>query len=268
MADDVTCAEAAHRAEEARLRAAALDEYEAAHKALWTQATAVINVRALIPVVLDQATNTFNKWRGMLLIVLGKYALTCHILEDESFPDRPAWVQTDCVILTWIYGTISNDLQQSLMLRQFSARGAWCYFEDEFLSQKESRALLLETQFRNFHQGSLNITDYCRHLESMANSLAEFDDPIGDRQMVLTLLRGLNSQFRHMVSIFKMHRPFLTFSEARTHLRLEEMEIEARLPSPPSPLIATAWRPAVPGTAAPLCPGTPTSSTPNTGSGG
>jgi hypothetical protein len=34
MADDDTSAEAAHSAEEARLRAAALDEYEAAHEAL------------------------------------------------------------------------------------------------------------------------------------------------------------------------------------------------------------------------------------------
>jgi hypothetical protein len=92
MADNDTGAEAAHRAEEARLRAAALDEYEAAHEALWAQATAVINVRALIPVVLDQAMNTYSKWRGMFLIVLGKYALTSHVLEDESFPDRLAWV--------------------------------------------------------------------------------------------------------------------------------------------------------------------------------
>jgi hypothetical protein len=190
--------------------------------------------------VLDQAKNTYSKWRGMFLIILGKYALTSHVLEDESFPDRPAWVQTDCVVLTWIYDTISNDLQQLLMLWQFSARGAWCYLEDEFLGQKESRALLLETQFHNFRQGSLNITDYCRRLESMATSLAEFSDPIGDRQMVLTLLRGLNGQFCHMVSILKMHRPFPTFSKARTHLRLEEMEIEARPPSPPSVLVTKA----------------------------
>jgi hypothetical protein len=117
MADNDRGAEAARCAEEARLRAAALDTHEAAHEALWAQATAVINVRALIPVVLDQAMNTYSKWRGMFLIVLGKYALTSHVLEDESFPDRPAWVQTDCVILTWIYDTISNDLQQSLMLQ-------------------------------------------------------------------------------------------------------------------------------------------------------
>jgi hypothetical protein len=116
----------------------------------------------------------------------------------------------DCTVLTWIYGTVSNDLQQSLMLRQLSAHGAWCYLEDEFLGQRESRTLLLKTQFHNFHQGSLKITDCCRRLESMATSLAEFGDPIIDRQMVLTLLRDLNGQFRHMVSILKMHRPFQT----------------------------------------------------------
>lgn len=47
--------------EEACLRATALDEYESAHEAHWGQATAVANIRALILVVLDQATNTYNK---------------------------------------------------------------------------------------------------------------------------------------------------------------------------------------------------------------
>lgn len=138
-------ADAERRAEEARLRAAALDEYEQAHEALWAQATAVINVKALIPIVLDKATDSYTKWRGIFLTVLGKYALTRHILEDETFPTRPVWVQADCCVLTWIYGTVSSDLQQSLMMRQGPARNAWCYLEDEFLGQKESRALLLET---------------------------------------------------------------------------------------------------------------------------
>ncbi|XP_066391779.1 uncharacterized protein [Miscanthus floridulus] len=250
-------AEDARRAEEARLRAAALDEYERAHEALWAQATAVVNVKALIPVILDQATNTYTKWRGMFLTILGKYALTRHVLEDEAFSSRPAWGQADCCVLTWIYSTVSSDLQQSLMMRQGPARGAWCYLEDEFLDQKESRALLLETKFHNFRQESLSITDYCRQLESMTASLAEFGNPIGDRQMVLTLLRGLGGKFRHMVSILKMHRPFPTFTEARTHLLLEELEINARPPSPPSALIAATPRPAAPGAPAPPCPRAP-----------
>lgn len=258
-------ADAARRAEEARLRAAALDEYEKAHEALWAQATAVVNVKALIPIALDKATDTYTKWRGMFLTVLGKYALTRHVLGDEAFPARPAWIQADCCVLTWIYGTVSSDLQQSLMMRQGPARNAWCYLEDEFLGQKESRALLLETQFRTFRQEALSVTDYCRRLESMAASLAEFGDPIGDRQMVLTLLRGLSGKFRHMVSILKMHRPFPTFAEARTHLLLEEMEIDARPPSPPAALVAATPRPAAPSAPAPPRPGAPRLAAPTGG---
>ncbi|XP_066373357.1 formin-like protein 18 [Miscanthus floridulus] len=59
-----------------------------------------------------------------------------------------------------------------------------------------------------------------------------------------------------MVSILKMHRSFSTFAEARTHLLLEEMEIDAQPPSPPSALIAATPRPAVPEAPAPPCPGT------------
>lgn len=239
-ADDQARAEAARRAEEARLRAEALDAYEVAHEAIWATATAVVNVKAMIPIVLDKATGTYTKWRGMFLTVLGKYALTRHVLDDVALPDRPVWVQVDCVVLSWIFSTVSGDLQQSLMIRQRRAREAWCYLEDEFLGQKESRALLLETQFRNLRQDAMTVTDYCRKLETMAASLAEFGDPIGDRQMVLTLLRGLNGKLKHMVSILKMHRPFPTFAEARTHLLLEEVDIDARPPSPPPALLANA----------------------------
>jgi hypothetical protein len=83
----------------------------------------------------------------------------------------------------------------------------------------------MEAEFRSFKQGALSVTDYCRRLETMAASLMEFGDPIGDRQLVLTLLRGLNAKFRHMVSNLKMQRPFPTFAEARTLLLLEEIDI-------------------------------------------
>lgn len=107
-AEDQARAEAARRAEEARLRAEALDAYEAAHEAIWATATAVVNVKAMIPIVLDKATGTYTKWRGMFLTVLGKYALTRHVLDDVALPDRPVWVQVDCVVLSWIFSTVRH----------------------------------------------------------------------------------------------------------------------------------------------------------------
>jgi hypothetical protein len=73
-------------------------------------------------------------------------------------------------VLSWIHGTINADLQQQVMLKEPSARVAWVVLDNEFLGQRESRALLLSSEFRQFKQGALNITDYCRRLEMMASA--------------------------------------------------------------------------------------------------
>ena len=111
------------------------------------------------------------------------------------------------------------------MIRDPAACDAWLYLEGEFLGQHESRALLLEAEFCSFKQGDLSVMDYCHRLETMAASLKEFGDPVGDRQLVLTLLRGLNGKFQHMVSNLRMQHPFPTFTEARTLLLLGEIDV-------------------------------------------
>jgi hypothetical protein len=208
--------------------------------------------------VLDKTTNNYGRWQSLFLVVLGKYNLKGHVLTDTSYPDRRAWATMDCCVMTWIYSTVSDDLQQSLTIRDPSARQAWLYLEDEFLGQRESRALLLEAEFRSFKQGDLSITDYCRRLETMAASLKEFGDPIGDRQLVLTLLRGLNEKYRHMVSNLKMQRPFPTFPEARTLLLLEEIDVNdvhGNTPSASNTQALLAAKPPPPRPTAPTGPG-------------
>jgi len=50
--------------------------------------------------------------RAAWLVTLGKYALTDHVLSDDAHPTRSTWQQMDCTVLSWIYGTIKDDLQQ------------------------------------------------------------------------------------------------------------------------------------------------------------
>lgn len=98
-------------------RVAALEALEAKHAAVHAQALAVVNIKVLIPVVLDRVANNYDRWRKLFMAILGKYALTSHVLSDDNNSDRDAWVQMDCTVLTWIYGTIAADLQQTVMLR-------------------------------------------------------------------------------------------------------------------------------------------------------
>jgi hypothetical protein len=53
-------------------------------------------------------------------------------------------------VLSWIYGTIKDDLQQQVLLKEPTARATWLTLDNEFLGQRESRALLLSAEFRQF----------------------------------------------------------------------------------------------------------------------
>ena len=77
-------------------REAALDALEAKHAAVHAQAIAVVNIKVLIPITLDRAANNYDRWRKLFLVILGKYALTDHVLSDAAYPERSAWVQMDC----------------------------------------------------------------------------------------------------------------------------------------------------------------------------
>jgi hypothetical protein len=65
-------------------------------------------------------------------------------------PNFPDWVRMDCVIKSWIAGTISTDLAETVMERTSTARDVWLALETQFLGNRETRALHLDLQFRNF----------------------------------------------------------------------------------------------------------------------
>jgi hypothetical protein len=84
----------------AAARTKALDMYEAKYADVHAAAIAVLNIKVLVPVVLDRVANNYTRWRALFLVVLGKYALTDHVLTDVVNDDRPAWLQMNCTVLT------------------------------------------------------------------------------------------------------------------------------------------------------------------------
>uniref|UniRef100_A0A0E0LAR4 Uncharacterized protein n=1 Tax=Oryza punctata TaxID=4537 RepID=A0A0E0LAR4_ORYPU len=60
-----------------------------ARAALHYQAIGVLNVKSIIPVVLDVQAANYTKWRGIFLVALGKYDLQDHVLADVQLPTTP-----------------------------------------------------------------------------------------------------------------------------------------------------------------------------------
>jgi len=162
----------------------------------------------------------------------------------------------DCVVKSWIFGTITDDLAASISARNSTARVAWLAVESQFLNNKETRALLLEAKFRNFVQGDLLVAEYCKEMKRMADMLEDLSETVTDRTLVLNVIRGLNERFKTVGMHLRRGRPFHTFVDAKTDLLLEEMMMEHHS------MQATALA------ASTVPPRAPTSATGGSGSGG
>ncbi|XP_066167040.1 uncharacterized protein [Oryza sativa Japonica Group] len=129
----------------------------------------------------------------------------------------------DCVVLTWLYRTISADLFHEVLSPTSSTRIVWRNLEHQFLGNSELRAINLTTEFYTFLQGDMSGTDYCRRLRAMVDSLADLGEPITNKTLVLNFLRGLNEKYHNLQTILPMQRPFPTFLEARSQLLIAEI---------------------------------------------
>lgn len=216
--------------------AAAAQAYAAAQAhagtiALYAQAVVVSNIKLVIPIVLDLASTHYTKWKALFLNTLGngKYELTNHVLAeiDADTATDPYWVRMDCMVKSWIFSTITPELMEVVHTGTPSARELWQNIEEQFVGNQETRVLILDSQFCNFVQGNLTVTEYCRKLKSMADGLADLGHPVEDRTLVLSVLRGLNERFEYIAALIKHQRPFPSFVIVRSDLELEEIDEHA-----------------------------------------
>jgi hypothetical protein len=222
------------------LRAALLQHEAAALINLHAQAVAVQNIRLLVPLMLDVASAFYGRWRESVLLVVGRYSLERHILSDVAALGSPDWVRMDCVVKSWITGTISDSLAEAVVEPGTTARTHWLAIESQFRGNRETRALQLEAAFRTFNQGDLDITAYCRKLKGMADALRDLGETITDRTLVLNLLRGLNGRFEAIGLHLRRGRPFPSFLQARNDLLLEELTMADSALVPPVSLAPSA----------------------------
>jgi hypothetical protein len=59
----------------------------------------------------------------------------------------------DSVVLSWLHGTITIELQDIIRDQTDTARQAWLALEGQFLRNHEARAPHIDVQFHQFSQG-------------------------------------------------------------------------------------------------------------------
>jgi hypothetical protein len=162
----------------------------------------------------------------------------------------------DSVVLNWISNSITPELHQVVRERGATARHLWLAIENQFLGNREQRTLHLDAAFRNFVQGDLTVSEYCRKFKNMADALADLGSPVDDWILVLNILRGLNPRFEHLGVIIRRYTPFPSFLKVRDDLILEELHLDSSGPPADATMLytcptPTAARPPAPTSAPP-----------------
>ncbi|CAN6354820.1 unnamed protein product [Urochloa humidicola] len=216
---------------------------------LHLQAAGVQNIRALVSVVLDPTSSFYGRWRDQVLLALRRYALDDHVTTDTPAEGQdPLWLRLDSVVLSWIFGTISLDLQDIVRAPDITARQAWLVLEGQFLGNREHRALRLDARFRTYVQGDQSVGEYCRRMKGMADELHDLGCPVSDRILVLNVLRGLNDSYELLRTWIPRQRPFPSFQQVQEDLTLDEISRGLSPTTPPALVAAPPVSSAPPAT--------------------
>jgi hypothetical protein len=91
--------------------------------------------------------------------------------------------------------------------------------------------LHLNASFHQSSQDDLSVSEYCRYMKGMTDSLRDLGEPVIDCTLLLNLTHGLGPRYDHSKALIKWTVPFPTFNAALNELLLEELTRETETPA-------------------------------------
>ncbi|XP_066167805.1 uncharacterized protein [Oryza sativa Japonica Group] len=184
---------------------------------------ATITVKSHVPISLELRNPNYNKWKAFFRSMCGKFGLL-DLLDAAPLTNPDAtWEQADCYLRNWLFGSVADDVLDLAMEPDQSARDLWIAIDNLFQANKEPRTIYLHHEFHSMTQGDLSVADYCQRMKTAADALRDVSHPVTESQLVLNLLRGVNSRFTSTADNIASAPVLSSFASARNTLVLKEL---------------------------------------------
>lgn len=156
-------------------------------------AFAVTNIKNSIPMILGQEESHYAAWVEYFKIHICAYNVHDHIIDSTvthlSNVDVVTWSRLDANVKQSIDGTISKDLAHTIMKSGATANELWTRLEELFYDNKHTYAVYWEEQFSDTHLENFNnASDYCKQLKLLVDQLANIDNTIYEKKMVMQMI--------------------------------------------------------------------------------
>ncbi|XP_050895574.1 uncharacterized protein LOC127102215 [Lathyrus oleraceus] len=121
-------------------------------------ALVIPNITIFTKITLRIEKGMYNTWSELFKIHAQVFQVINHIIPSKSAAnpslktiDPQLWLSLDTFLLHLIYGTISDDLLNTITERNSTTEIPWNLLFDIFYDNKNSRALYLEQEFLRTH---------------------------------------------------------------------------------------------------------------------
>lgn len=102
--------------------------------------------------------------------------------------------------------------------------------DDIFNDNKDARAMELDQELCTITIGDMSNHAYCQRIKTIADLLANIDQPVPEKTLVTFMVNDLGEKFDQLAGIIRHQNPLPSFFQARSMLVREELRLSRKRP--------------------------------------
>ncbi|XP_071739828.1 uncharacterized protein [Rutidosis leptorrhynchoides] len=200
----------------------------------------VTSIHHIIPVKLNLAKLNYSHWKRMFTTHCAGFDVLKFIQGAATPKERASadWLKADAVVTTWIYNTISKPLLERLLdAEPATSHDAWVFLEKNFKDTKLSKSMELNAELRGLDIGNQTVEEYFRKIDRLATHLRNLGSTVGNNDLVMYAVNGLNKKYKQAKHIILHRHPFPDLDTARSMHLIEERALNRTHRSSTEPLL-------------------------------
>ncbi|KFK30733.1 hypothetical protein AALP_AA6G020200 [Arabis alpina] len=109
-------------------------------------------------------------------------------------PDYPAWIRSDQVVRSWIFGSLSEDVL-SVVAHCTTGQEVWLTIAKHFNRVSSSRLFELQRKLQTVTKNDKTMAEYLSEIKKICDQLKFIGSPVTETMKVFTALNGLGQEY-------------------------------------------------------------------------
>ncbi|KAG7593481.1 Reverse transcriptase RNA-dependent DNA polymerase [Arabidopsis thaliana x Arabidopsis arenosa] len=121
---------------------------------------------------------------------------------ETNNPEFLKWMQTDQLIMAWIFGSLSEDTLKSVYgLR--SSQEVWFYLAKKYNRVSATRKLDIQRKIQTTTKGTRSLAQYLSEIKALCDQLDSIGAPISEQEKIYGVLSGVGREYESIVTVIE-----------------------------------------------------------------